>query len=303
MPYKSRVKSTELLTLEYLNYRMNLPGKNKQHYLNLLRGFEGEVQFDSLTEKLQCDCIILNDLLLKINNTYFQIDTIIITSHTIYIFEVKNYEGDYYYGYDEDKFYKIPDYEITNPLHQLSRSESLLRQLFLKQGIKLPIKASVILINPGFNLYQAPLYKPFIFSNQINRHLSKINSTPTKLNGKHKLIADKLMSLHIEESPFTQLPDYSYNQLKKGITCVKCNSFSVTFDGRMCVCAACGHGEKEVSAVMRVVKEFTLLFPELKITTSIIHEWCQAIASKKIIRRILKQNFTMTGSNRGAYFK
>ena len=303
MSNKARTKSTELRKLEYLNARMNLPSKSKQHYLNLLRGYEGEVQFDSLTEKLQCDCIILNDLLLKVNNTLFQIDTMIITSHTIYIFEVKNIDGDYYY--EGDKFFKLPEYEITNPLHQLSRSESLLHQLFLKLKIKinLPFQASVVFINPEFTLYQAPLNKPIIFSNQVKRYLSKLNATPSKLNEKHRLFAEKLVSLHIDESPFTQIQEYTYNQLRKGITCVKCNSFSITFDGRMCVCEECGFAEKVTSAVIHAVEDFKFLFPEKNITTSIIHDWCKMVVSKKVINRILNQSLTMVGSTRWAYFK
>ena len=97
MPFKSRSESAELLILRSLNSRMNLPAKDKQHYFNLQKGFEGEIQFDSVTAKLQLECYILNDLLLKQNNTTFQIDTLIILSETIYLFEVKNYEGDYYY--------------------------------------------------------------------------------------------------------------------------------------------------------------------------------------------------------------
>src|SRR5699024_2281035 len=102
----------------------------------LSQGCEGEKMFDAWTEKLQCDCLILNDLLLESNNTTFQIDSLLITAKTIYFYEVKNFIGDY--CFHEDKFFKLPRYEITNPLHQLSRSESLLRHLLPKNGINLP---------------------------------------------------------------------------------------------------------------------------------------------------------------------
>ncbi|HSU79021.1 MAG TPA: NERD domain-containing protein, partial [Candidatus Angelobacter sp.] len=69
MPYKSRTKSSELLILKSLNTRMNLSVKDKQHCFNLKKGYQGEVEFDLLTEKLQSDSLILNDLLLKFNNT------------------------------------------------------------------------------------------------------------------------------------------------------------------------------------------------------------------------------------------
>lgn len=75
MLFKSRIKSDELKILSYLHTRMNLPENDNQYFLNLKKGFEGEVMFDLLTEKLQCNCYILNDLLLKVNNTMFQIDT------------------------------------------------------------------------------------------------------------------------------------------------------------------------------------------------------------------------------------
>ena len=223
MLYKSRSESAELLILRSLNARMNLPAKDKQHYFNLQKGYEGEVLFDSETAKLQCECFILNDLLLKQNNTTFQIDSLIIHSETIYLFEVKNFEGDYYY--ESDRLYKKPKSEITNPLNQLNRSESLLRQLLQNLGYNIPITASVVFINPEFTLYQTPLNKPFIFPTQINRYLKNLNTIPSKLNKKHKMLADQLISLHIKDSPFKQLPTYDYDQLQKGITCAKCTSF------------------------------------------------------------------------------
>lgn len=143
LPYKTRTKPVELQQLSSLDTRMTLSSKDKQHLINLTKGYEGEVQFDSLTEKLTWDCFILNDLLLKVNNTLFQIDSLLISSRKIHLFEVKNFEEDY--NYEADKFIKLPQYEITNPLHQLSRSESLLRQLLLKDKINLPIDASLVL--------------------------------------------------------------------------------------------------------------------------------------------------------------
>ncbi|WP_332249037.1 nuclease-related domain-containing protein [Bacillus sp. J33] len=116
MHYKFRNKAAELLLLKSLRTRMSLSDKEEQHYLNLKKGYEGEILFDLWTNKLESDCYILNDLLLKLNNTLFQIDSLVIFSECIYIFEVKNYEGDYFY--ESDRFYKKPKREITNPLNQ-----------------------------------------------------------------------------------------------------------------------------------------------------------------------------------------
>lgn len=212
MAYKPRTKSIHLQILSYLFNRMNLSTNDKQYYLNLKKGYEGEIMFDSLTENLQCECLILNDLLLKMNNTIFQIDSLVISPEAVFLYEVKNYDGDYYY--ETDRIYKKSKAEIINPLTQLLRSESLLRQLLHNLRLNLPIDASVVFINPEFTLYQAPLSKPFIFPTQINQYLNKLNRISSKLNEKHRILADKLIELNIEESPYNQLPPYKYNHLQ-----------------------------------------------------------------------------------------
>lgn len=301
MLYKARTKSNELQIMQSLNDRMNLSSKDKQHYFNLKKGYMGELMFDVLMEKLQCECIILNDLLLKSNNTLFQIDSLIITSNTIYSFEVKNYEGDYFY--DSNRIYKIPKTEIINPLIQLNRTEFLLGQLLQNSGYPLPINSKIIFINPEFTLYQAPQNKSFIFPTQINHYLNQLNKIPSKLNETHKILADKLMSLHIKESPFQQLPAYNYDQLRKGSTCGVCNSFSLSVKGTKCFCMNCGNEEVVASVVIRSLQEFQLLFPKQKITTNIIHDWCQFIPSKKRINRILEKNLKMLGVHKYAYYE
>lgn len=301
MFYKSRTEPADLFILKSLATRKSLSPKEEPLYFALNKGFEGEILFDSLTEKLQCECLILNDLLLKQNSTFFQIDSLIITSDTIFVFEVKNYEGDYYY--EADKLYKIPKTEITNPLNQLNRSESLLRQFIQTLGFNLPIKANVVFINPEFTLYQTPLNKPFVLPTQIHRYLRKLDQCSSNLKEKHKRLADKIISYHIVDTPFKLSPSYEYEQLQKGITCENCTSLSVFTKGTICVCHECGYEEAIETAMMRSVMEFKLLFPERKVTTNAIQDWCKIITSKKKIRRILGENFKMIGVHQWAYYE
>lgn len=71
MLLKGRTESIELMTLRYLNRRMVLSEKEKFYYINLEKGFEGEVKFDQLTENLDEERDIINDLLLEVNNSFF----------------------------------------------------------------------------------------------------------------------------------------------------------------------------------------------------------------------------------------
>ncbi|MFK9092667.1 nuclease-related domain-containing protein [Bacillus salipaludis] len=305
MAYKPLTESKELIILGFLNTRMTLSEKDKQRYFRLTRGYDGELMFDALTEKLQCECYILNDLLFKVNNIMFQIDSLIIVSETIYFFEVKNYEGDYFYeaDVDADRLYKKPKKEYTNPLYQLNRSESLLRQLLQNIGHHFPIEAQVVFINPEFTLYQAPLDKPFIFPTQVKSYLKNLDTTPSRINGKHRMLADKLISLHIEDNPYTTFPLYEYGRLRKGVTCEICNSFSISVQGKKCVCDNCGHDESVEAAVLRGVREIKLLFPDRKITTNLLFDWCRVVEFKRTIRKILEKNYKKVGVHQRTYFE
>jgi hypothetical protein len=301
MSYKCRKESKELQALKFLNNRLDLSAKDKQHYLNLKKGFEGERMFDRQTETLQCECLILNDLLLKVSNTVFQIDSLIICSETIYLYEVKNYDGDYLY--ELDRFYTRNKTEIMNPLHQLKRSESLLRQLLDKLGYKIPIYSSVVFINPEFTLYQAPLTIPVIFPTQISRHFEQLNKIPSNINTKHTMLADKLVSLHLEDAPYNQLPSYNYERMRKGLSCEKCNSLTTFVEGMKCFCKECGAEELVTASVMRNVRELQLLFPYQRITTNIVYDWCKVITSKRRISRILEKNLKVRNVRRWSFYE
>ncbi|MDQ1144320.1 hypothetical protein QE429_001147 [Bacillus sp. SORGH_AS 510] len=66
MAFKPRTERQELTILRSLNARMELPEEDKKNYYSLKKGYEGEVMFDLLTEQIQSDCYILNDLLLRL---------------------------------------------------------------------------------------------------------------------------------------------------------------------------------------------------------------------------------------------
>lgn len=307
MLVKSRTVSMEMKIYQSLNARMTFLEKEKQYLWNLEKGYEGECMFDALTEKLEGDYLVLNDLLLQHNNTTFQIDSLIITAGSAYLFEVKNFEGDYIYDASSDHMYyksQSKPLEITNPLTQLNRCNSLLRQLLSSYGFHLPILASVVFINPEFTLYQSPMDKPFIHPTQVNRYLKGLQrNSSSKLNIMHTSLAEKLTSLHLVDSPFRNVPEYGYDQVKKGLVCGGCSTLTVLLEGRSTRCVRCNRVETVEEVVLRHVREFRMLFPEKKITTSGIWEWCGVGISAKTINRILDKHFAVKGSRRWRYYE
>ncbi len=131
------------------------------------------------------------------------------------------------------------------------------------------------------------------------KRLSAISSTT---NNRHQKLAEKLATDHIPDSPYSRVPDYTFDQLRKGIVCGLCRSLITTLSGRGIICKQCDHMEKVDTSVLRSIKEYQLLFPKKRMTTSEIHKWCGEIVSQKIISRILRTNFIVKGKFRHTYY-
>ncbi|XJZ27103.1 nuclease-related domain-containing protein [Bacillota bacterium Lsc_1132] len=302
MVYKPRVEKDEIKIWRFLNARMTLTKDEKQHFLNLEKGFKGELMFDLLTDKLPAGHLILNDLLLEVDRSKFQIDTAVAVQEKIHLFEVKNYEGDYVF--ESGKLYRVtPRKEMSNPHDQVKRSEFLLRKLIQSYGFRLPIVQHVVFINPEFTLYQAPIDEILLMPTQIHAFMKTFSAIPSKLNNMHYKLAELLVSLHQVDDPYSRVRCYHYGDLTKGILCGTCYSFMHLVGSDHVACPHCGAYEKIDSAVLRNAKELKLLFPKMKITTNLVYEWCDVIGSRRTIRRILLQNFRCIGVNNHRYYE
>lgn len=301
MILKYRHESDELKMMNLLQCRMEFTEKEKQRHFKLRKGYEGEVKYDEWMESLEIEHLTLNDLLLEMNDTTFQIDSSVIVQDALLLFEVKNSEGDYYY--EDELLKKMNGTEIKDPLLQLERSTSLLRQLLNSLGFHLEIKSYIVFINPEFTLYQAPKNAPIILPSQLNRFMKKLNKKHSRLNNMHKKLAEKLLALHKVDNPYQRLPKYTYEQLTKGVICVKCHQFIEKIIKKEFMCSYCGTHEKVETAVIRSIGEIQLLFPEKKITTTEVYDWCNGVLSRKTIRHVLKNHFNVVGTKRHQYFK
>jgi hypothetical protein len=290
MIIQQRPEPLEILIFRALFERLVLA---ENHFTFSEKGYQGELRSDKWLEGLTDNWLVLHGLLLEYNGSRFQIDTLIIAHERIYILDVKNYEGDYYL--EDDKWVTKTNPNLKNPLHQLIRCETLLLKLLLELGYNYPIESYLTFNNPEFHLYMTTINPSIVFPAQLNRFLKKLNSHPVKLNSKHHKLAQQLASLHIVDSPYSRLPPYTFEQVKKGFLCPICRTFIREVGKGIFICGHCGCKECVDAAVLRNVKEYRMLFPNRKITTNDIYEWCGCILSKKVIRRILLKNFKLKG--------
>jgi hypothetical protein len=300
---KKRTEPLELQLLKSNRARKKVPEKIENQIITLEKGFIGETMFDQRMESLSLDSLTINDLLLETNSTHYQIDSLLISPPKIHLFEVKNFEGDYIVKGDQWKSLSTRK-EIKNPLLQLSRSTSLLRQLLQQLGSNLTVEGHLIFINPEFYLYEVPPNLPIVFQPQLNRFIRTLNAQSSKISNTHHTLAKKLLSLHIKKSPFSLLPKYSFDELKKGILCGVCwNGFMEVGNQHKLKCPNCNKWEDKETAIIRSIEEFGHLFPDMKITVSTIFEWCQVIKSKKTIRNILSKRYKLIRFGRSSFYE
>jgi hypothetical protein len=299
---KSRSESQELGVLRSLNARANLSEQGKYTYLSAEKGYEGEVLFDKLViPAVDGDMVFLNDLLLEHQGSEFQIDSLGISGRKIYLFEVKYFEGDFLI--DQEKWRAPSGKEIKNPRLQMARAESLLRQVTEHIGFRYPVESYLLFINPEFHLDNPPgKTNSIVYPAQLNRFIRRIQNRSLNISKPEIRLAEKLLSLHKEESEHSRIPEYSFEELRKGIICNECGDFNQFLNHSTLTCTACGNREKCQNAILRTIEEFKLLFPELKVKANTIFEFCEIIGSKRTITRVLCKNFKRVGHGKYSYY-
>lgn len=296
---KERAVPKELQILRALRPRMNFNEDEESYYQYKEKGFEGEVNFDTWAEPLGNNMLFLNDIDINHNNNHFQIDSFGISSGILHNFEIKNFEGDYIIK--KDKWYSPKGNIVKNPLLQLEKTETLLNQLVKNMGRRIIVKSHLIFINPEFHLYDIPTNLPIIYPAQLTRFRERIHQDSSKLTRSEIGLAEKLLSICIEEPPYSRLPEYSYTGLRKGIVCPGCGVFYKSLQ-KCFYCEFCGGKESCSSAILRSVEEFKLLFPERRVTCNIIYDWCSLIKDIRTIRRALQKHFTLIGHSNSSYY-
>ena len=264
---------------------MHLANDDYYYYLNLLKGFEGEVRFDELIEKLKEYCLILNDLQLEIRRSSFQIDALLIFSGKIILCEIKNYEGVHYWG--KDKFTKLNGVAMENPALQLQKTRVRLELLLLELGYQMEVESFVVYINPEFTLLGAPADEELLLPSQISGYFGNL-TMGAKPTAEQKKLADALVKLHKPDYP-SKMPEYCYDNLNKGIPCTACSALLETFNGHRQTCAKCGKKVNVKNAIKTSSSDFRLLFPNEPITSSRMADWCGTGRRDRIFR-VLRRN-------------
>ncbi|GEK91013.1 nuclease-related domain-containing protein [Alkalibacterium kapii] len=212
MILKERSKSISHRILEALNNRMTLSGGELVQYANQIKGFEGEKMFDHILNESGIDALFINDLLLITRDTFYQIDSLVITDEKIYLYEVKNFSGTFVYK--DNGLYSTSGHAIQDPVAQAERKRSYLYNLLIQLGYSIDIEVHVVFINPECYIYDLSKKDTILFAGQLAGYFKDLADTLPKQSNKNLALAKQLIARHNSMYRPTNLPAYSFDQLR-----------------------------------------------------------------------------------------
>jgi hypothetical protein len=301
MTHHYPIPSKQLQIYQALLGRMNFSKEESSTYQRDLKGFIGEKIFAKMIRRdLAIPHLALHSLNYKDKGNHFQPDCMLLIPDKLHLLEIKNYEGEFIYQGDYLHCYTNGK-DYRDPLDQLKRGNLYLQNMLDFLNIPLRIQIHVIFVNPSFTLFQAERNPQIILPSQLKNYFYCLNKVRGHLPGVYHTYRKKLLAQHNPDSPFTKVPNFSYERLRKGILCRDCRS-EMQRQGYRFSCKACFYTEWIDSSMLRMLLEFHLLFPDNEIKTSIINNWCGEMISRSTIKRIFEHYLTPINRGRGTHY-
>lgn len=295
-------KSETLLLLESLVVRMGYNEQVMKYLSREKKGHHGESLLWELLLHINPDHLVISDLYFETHDGQkFQIDHLMVIGNILFVYEVKNYEGDWEYG--DEQFTKGGNFACPNPLLQSIRTKNCFKQLLQDIGIRdIEVKAAVVFVNSNFTLFNAPAGKAFILPTQLQQHFRTIDQFPP-ITDRGRIVAKELLRYALKTEPFRKnIPCYYFEDLKKGIRCSACGEIVVPRNTKSYQCYSCNSLGDVSQAIKEAAQEYQRLFPERKLTVNHLRDWCGKSYSKQRFSHILRKNFKAQGKQRGTYY-
>src|SRR5699024_2974126 len=263
------------------------------------KGFVGEKIVDRyLLENMPRQYIILPDVHLKVDESRFQIDTMIVTQYAIYLLEIKNFNGTVYFNTSTNQFTRIEnniEQGFRDPLTQVELQQTKLAELLDLCGFHdIPIYNFVVIATPSTILkIDGPPTEKITHKDRLLFKISSIEKQLIDMNYPQipsMSIAQHIQNIHQEYS-FDILHEYELtsNQIRLGIHCPVCEKLAMNRIYAYWKCAYCNHRSK--NAYISSLEEFTLIY-DLPFTNKMCRQFLQ-IHSHSLANRLLqKANYT-----------
>lgn len=273
-----------------------------------LAGYKGEKTLDYYLSQIDhSDMLILQDLRIPINDTHFQLDTLIITPYFLLNIDSKYYAGTLTFLPEFNqliRFHNDIEEVFADPILQARIQASQLQAFLKKQHIDSPPVEYMVAISNSQAQIKNPdhdsdvSFRVFRSSNVAYKIPPLYQRYPKSFLSKNdmKKVSRHLIKAHEPLIPNYKTMDIPFDEMIQGVQCPDCEAFGMDYHQGDWTCKSCGY--KSVDAHVQALKDYFLIYGP-SITNKQFRNFLK-IKSSSTARRILSSmELILTGTNKG----
>lgn len=286
--------------------------KLKEDAAKLQKGYNGERRLDYYLRSLTKDYYILNDVGLKIRNQTLQIDSLIITPNSLYLIEVKNFDGTLTFDtVQRQLFQTINQTETTYkyPLTQADNTVYLMMQWLQYHNLpSIPIHSYIALAQPSTMVRvkgDESLISKYVMKTEeiILRIIQTEKEYEKKIESniqRRNQIVNTIMT-HVHDFSIDIFQKYNIDKtsIRIGTRCSDCSEIGMKYNIGKWICQQCGIIKRK--AHEESINDFFLLYKNEITIREAMH--FLKLKNRYITYRVLKKSKLTYQSNMRAWTK
>lgn len=253
---RNRKKPLTLQKLDALiprlnDYHQKLPTL-KESAAKLQKGYNGERRLDYYLRSLPSEFSVLNDVSLKLWNRQIQIDSLIISPHSIYMIEMKNFEGTLTFDTHQRQLIQTTNQiekSFTYPLTQADNAVYTMMQWLQHYRLpSIPINSYIALAQPSTIVRvqgdEAVIAKYVMKAEEAALRIIQTEKTYAQTTNsnvqRRNQITNKIME-YVHDFSIDIINEYGIkeNEIKPGTKCLNCGDFRVKYYQGKWTCPQC----------------------------------------------------------------
>ncbi len=268
----------------------------------LQKGYNGERKLDYHLRSVSDAFAIVNDVTLCIFSKQFQIDSLIISAHAIYIVEVKSYEGTVMFNTLLKQFNRNNGEKLQGFKYPISQVETihfhLLRWLEQRNLGGLPIyyfiafseQSTIIQVDGD----EKAISKVVSYVDEIPLRMMKLNTELANLKQANNQLKNRIVRTVMHECVTFKYDVFkefgiSKQDIQPGVHCPACGTLRMGRHHGKWRCKECGNISKD--AHLKALYDYHVLFND-----TITNKQCRyflGVDSRHAVKKILMKNATL----------
>lgn len=234
----------------------------------------------------------------------FEPDLILLTTHKPYVFEIKQFKGEYSYN---DGISKIDNIQRNiHPIHQARRNYKNVQEMVNKVYSNMTVEGALIfsgvdnfvdIQSEVHDLQIVPRNYLYVYIRKIIQEENRFKETPLNTN----TLLSQFEKYEIENSFLPEpLSKEEMAKVQKGIYCANCKSYNVQIK-RYTITCKCGFIETREEATVRTICDYGVLNFDKELTKKELLVFFDGQVSRNYLSKILDKHFTKVNKGGHSY--